>query len=100
MWLGHWMRGHKGDGTARVWFDGAWSAATTPKTAGLWTSTPRPDGALAWTTLAGRDYVTYPKNWRESLHDEPAAPETSTEDEPHPSEQWRMRVGRLAEVER
>ncbi len=54
------------------------------KTAGLWTSTPRPDGALAWTTLAGRDYVTYPKNWRESLHDEPATPETSTEDQPPP----------------
>ena len=54
------------------------------KTAGLWTSTPRPDGALAWTTLAGREYVTYPKNWRESIHDEPAQPETSIEDEPPP----------------
>ena len=40
--------------------------------------------ALAWTTLVGREYVTYPKNWRESLHDEPAEPDTSIEEEPPP----------------
>jgi hypothetical protein len=54
------------------------------KTAGLWSSTPRPDGALAWTTLAGREYVTYPKNWREGLHDEPTEAETPAEEEPPP----------------
>ena len=62
------------------------------KTAGLWTCTPQPapgtetapdaaatlaarDGrGLAWRTLTGRQYVTYPKSWTEALHD-PDAPE-------------------------
>jgi hypothetical protein len=53
-----------------------------PKTARAWTAhRPNPDadsppgertgvdGAVHWTTLAGRDYITYPKNWREALTD-------------------------------
>ncbi|EWT02404.1 hypothetical protein N865_06200 [Intrasporangium oryzae NRRL B-24470] len=37
------------------------------KTARLWRSEPTPDDALTWTTLAGRRYVTYPKDWRAAL---------------------------------
>lgn len=37
------------------------------KTARLWHSAPAPDDGLRWTTLAGRDYVTYPKDWRAAL---------------------------------
>ena len=62
------------------------------KTAGLWTCTPLPAAdpntaaetaatlaardqrGLAWRTLTGRDYLTYPKSWTEALHD-PDAPE-------------------------
>ena len=52
------------------------------KTAGLWACTPetaatlaaRDDRGLAWRTLTGREYVTYPKFWTEALHD-PDAPE-------------------------
>uniref|UniRef100_UPI00336552A8 HNH endonuclease signature motif containing protein n=1 Tax=Intrasporangium sp. TaxID=1925024 RepID=UPI00336552A8 len=62
------------------------------KTAGLWDCTPLPDTGpdtgpgipatlaardgrgLAWRTLTGRDYVTYPKSWTEALGD-PDAPE-------------------------
>ena len=54
------------------------------KTAGLWTSTPRPDGGLGWTTLAGREYVTYPKNWREGLQDTPTESGPSAEDDRPP----------------
>ncbi len=42
-----------------------------PKTAGLVTLRESADhastGGLTWTTLAGRSYVTYPKNYREAL---------------------------------
>jgi len=41
------------------------------KTARLWTSHPAPDGGLRWTTLARRDYITYPRDWREALRDQP-----------------------------
>ena len=38
MWLGHWMRGHEGDGIARVWIDGvgagAGVAGVRPRAAG------------------------------------------------------------------
>jgi hypothetical protein len=37
------------------------------KTHQVWTSRPVDDGGLQWTTLAGRSYTTYPKNWREGL---------------------------------
>ncbi|WP_323096051.1 HNH endonuclease signature motif containing protein [Intrasporangium sp. YIM S08009] len=47
---------------------------------------------VRWTTLAGRDYVTYPKNWREGLTDPgttppktgPREPERDPEPEPPP----------------
>ncbi|WP_076261191.1 HNH endonuclease signature motif containing protein [Intrasporangium flavum] len=84
-----------------------------PKTARAWTahrpegpdhtspSGAGPDGvsgAVHWTTLAGRDYVTYPRNWREGLADPgagsgsgttppragPPEPELATEPEPPP----------------
>ncbi|WP_207556008.1 HNH endonuclease signature motif containing protein [Intrasporangium flavum] len=60
-----------------------------PKTARAWTahrpegpdhtspSGPGPvgvGGAVHWTTLAGRDYVTHPRNWREALTDPGADP--------------------------
>jgi hypothetical protein len=36
------------------------------KTTGVWT-VERDDEETRWTTLAGREYVTYPKDWREAL---------------------------------
>ena len=51
------------------------------KTAGLWASVPLPDGGLGWTTLAGREYVTYPKNWREGLRDTSCEPDARPHDE-------------------
>lgn len=53
------------------------------RTAGLWQCTPVPEEAgsapgstraLGWHTLAGRDYVTYPKSWTEALEDPPHPP--------------------------
>jgi hypothetical protein len=37
------------------------------KTDGVWTSAPVADRGLEWTTLTGRTYVTYPKDWREGV---------------------------------
>ena len=37
------------------------------KTAGIWRSEPVEDDGLEWTTVAGRRYVTRPKDWRASL---------------------------------
>ena len=37
------------------------------KTHRIWTSTPVADDGLEWTTLTGRSYTTYPKDWREGL---------------------------------
>jgi hypothetical protein len=37
------------------------------KTHRVWTSSPVDDGGLEWTTLTGRTYTTYPKNWREGI---------------------------------
>jgi len=81
------------------------------KTAGAWTATHArtPDredtadseqaaaggagtGVVHWTTLAGRDYLTYPKNWREALtdpgtgppRDQPPRPGSGPELEPPP----------------
>ncbi|NUS42058.1 MAG: HNH endonuclease [Terrabacter sp.] len=45
-----------------------------PKTAGLWSASRAPDDGIRWTTLAGREYVTYPRDWREALADPGAAP--------------------------
>jgi hypothetical protein len=45
------------------------------KTAGIWTSAAVDDDGLEWTTVAGRRYVTYPKDWRASLGDtQPRSP--------------------------
>ncbi|WP_461004793.1 13E12 repeat family protein [Terrabacter terrigena] len=52
------------------------------KTHHIWTSTQIPDHGLQWTTLTGRTYTTYPKNWREGL-DPPAGaldPATAPDD--------------------
>ena len=81
------------------------------KTAGAWTATrartpdrdhrldgqqtaagSAGDGIVHWTTLAGRDYLTYPKNWREALtdpgtgppRDQPPRPGSGPELEPPP----------------
>ncbi|GAB2763660.1 HNH endonuclease signature motif containing protein [Terrabacter koreensis] len=40
-----------------------------PKTARAWTVEKVDDDGLCWTTLARRDYITYPKDWREALRD-------------------------------
>ncbi|MGO4597692.1 HNH endonuclease signature motif containing protein [Terrabacter sp. 2RAF25] len=56
------------------------------KTAGLWSAARAPDDGIRWTTLTGRDYVTYPRNWREALDDPGAAPPpdaSRTDERPH-----------------
>ncbi|MFM6849877.1 MAG: HNH endonuclease [Terrabacter sp.] len=45
-----------------------------PKTAGLWSAARAPDDGIRWTTMTGREYVTYPRNWREALSDPGAGP--------------------------
>ena len=37
------------------------------KTQRVWQSEPVPDDGLEWTTLAGRRYTTYPKDWRDGV---------------------------------
>ena len=52
------------------------------KTAGVWRVERVADQGISWTTPAGRDYVTYPKDWREALSDpgsEPPELEVMTE---------------------
>ena len=45
------------------------------KTAGAWrVERVDEDDGIRWSTLAGRDYITYPKDWREALRDSGAAP--------------------------
>jgi hypothetical protein len=44
------------------------------KTAGVWVVERVQDDGLRWTSLAGRDYVTYPKDWREALRDPGSGP--------------------------
>jgi hypothetical protein len=39
------------------------------KTRRHWTSRLDDVGAVTWTTLAGRDYTTWPRDWREALTD-------------------------------
>ncbi|GAB3875034.1 HNH endonuclease signature motif containing protein [Terrabacter terrigena] len=58
-----------------------------PKTAGLWSAARAPDHGIRWTTLTGREYVTYPRDWREALTDpgaSPPSPEGSPPDDPPP----------------
>ena len=77
------------------------------KTLGLWSCTRAgagPDTAsilaartgrgLAWRTLTGREYVTYPKSWTEALHD-PSHPE-HTPPTRRPSETRQQRRARAA----
>ncbi|MGO4597038.1 HNH endonuclease signature motif containing protein [Terrabacter sp. 2RAF25] len=45
-----------------------------PKTARAWTVEKVDGGGLRWATLAGRDYITYPKDWREALRDPGGSP--------------------------
>jgi hypothetical protein len=86
------------------------------KTAGLWDCTPLPDTGpdtgpgipatlaardgrgLAWRTLTGRDYITYPKSWTEALGD-PDAPE-HTPPTRRPPETPRQRRAREARERR
>ncbi|GAA2746977.1 hypothetical protein GCM10009868_34570 [Terrabacter aerolatus] len=44
------------------------------KTARVWTVRRVDDDGISWTSLAGREYVTYPKDWRESLRDPGSGP--------------------------
>jgi hypothetical protein len=39
------------------------------RTARLWRSEPHGEHGLKWTTLTGREYLTYPKNWLETLQE-------------------------------
>lgn len=60
------------------------------KTAGVWQVRRVDDEGICWTTPACRDYITYPKDWREALDDPgsdpPAARSSDSEpdDEPPP----------------
>ncbi|NUO89427.1 MAG: HNH endonuclease [Dermatophilaceae bacterium] len=51
------------------------------KTHRIWTSTPVDHGGLQWTTLTGRTYTTYPKDWRKGLG---PPPETGPPPGPEP----------------
>lgn len=44
------------------------------KTARVWTVQRVDDHGISWTTPAGREYVTYPKDWREALRDPGSSP--------------------------
>ncbi|MGO4361202.1 HNH endonuclease signature motif containing protein [Terrabacter sp. RAF57] len=44
------------------------------KTAGVWQVERVDDDGISWSSLAGRDYITYPKDWREALRDPGAGP--------------------------
>ena len=47
------------------------------------TSTDPTSRALHWTTLTGRDYITYPKSWTQALHDQHDPPEPNPRRIPH-----------------
>ena len=53
------------------------------KTAGVWTVCRVEADAIAWTSLAGREYITYPKDWREALRDPGTGPPDDPPDHPH-----------------
>ncbi|WP_256794092.1 HNH endonuclease signature motif containing protein [Terrabacter sp. Ter38] len=44
------------------------------KTAGVWQVERVRDDGIAWSSLAGRDYITYPRDWREALRDPGSGP--------------------------
>lgn len=54
------------------------------KTARIW-RVRRVDGdGICWTSLAGRDYITYPKDWREALRDPGSGPPVAHASPPDP----------------
>ena len=44
------------------------------KTARVWQVGRVEDDGISWTSLAGRDYITYPRDWREALRDPGSGP--------------------------
>ena len=44
------------------------------KTARVWQVRRVDDDGISWTSPAGRDYITYPKDWREALRDPGSGP--------------------------
>jgi hypothetical protein len=54
------------------------------KTGKVWESQPVPDDGLEWTTLTGRRYVTYPKDWREGVPEPEAPPARVAPEDPDP----------------
>jgi len=52
------------------------------KTARVWRVQRVDDDGISWTSLAGRTYVTYPKDWREALHDPGSGPPDRGDDPP------------------
>ena len=52
------------------------------KTAGVWTVCRVGDDGISWTSLAGREYITYPKDWREALRDPSLGSPENTADPP------------------
>ncbi|MBC9823819.1 HNH endonuclease [Terrabacter sp. MAHUQ-38] len=66
------------------------------KTAGAWTVERVEVDGLRWTSLAGREYITYPRDWREALRDPGSSPPASPPDEP-PREALDERSGASAE---
>lgn len=70
--LGPLHRGHHNVKTAGVWTCPPLPAPSAGSTAA--TLAARDARGLAWRTLTGREYVTYPKSWTEALHD-PKAPD-------------------------
>ncbi|NUR79348.1 MAG: hypothetical protein HOQ21_02725 [Dermatophilaceae bacterium] len=65
------------------------------KTHRVWTSNPAADGGLEWTTLTGRTYTTYPKDWRKGLG---PPPETSPPDPLLAQDDPSERPARLADL--
>ncbi|TQM58309.1 HNH endonuclease signature motif containing protein [Humibacillus xanthopallidus] len=51
------------------------------KTDGVWTSRPTGGRGLEWTTLTGRTYATWPKDWQAGV-DQPRADEAAPDDPP------------------
>ena len=52
------------------------------KTARVWRVQRVDDDGISWTSLAGRTYVTYPRDWREALHDPGSGPPDRGDDPP------------------
>lgn len=57
-----------------------------PKTARAWAVERVVDDGVRWTSLAGRSYITYPKDWREALRDPGGDPPSVAESRPESSD--------------